>query len=125
MTAVEKEVKRVHPLAKCEDWQGAINPQGYGTIGGGAGKDYAHRVAWIKAHGGIPNGYEIHHVCGNRRCVNVEHMECITEREHREMRMKVCRNGHERTPENIKVIYVRGEDKPRHECIRCREARGI
>lgn len=42
-----------------------------------------HRVEWEKVHGPIPKGYEINHLCKNRECCNVDHLECITISEHR------------------------------------------
>lgn len=34
----------------------------------------AHRVAWMEAHGPIPEGLLVLHHCDNRRCVNVNHL---------------------------------------------------
>ncbi len=42
-----------------------------------------HRVAWEEVHGAIPEGYEIDHMCKNRRCCNVEHLQMLTRSEHR------------------------------------------
>lgn len=36
-----------------------------------------HRFIWRAKRGEIPEGYEINHLCGNRACQNVDHMECI------------------------------------------------
>lgn len=41
-----------------------------------------HRFIWRARKGVIPEGYEINHLCGNRACQNVEHMECIHGTEH-------------------------------------------
>jgi len=37
-----------------------------------------HRVIWQEANGPIPDGYEINHMCGNRSCQNLRHLECIS-----------------------------------------------
>lgn len=42
-----------------------------------------HRLEWEKVHGPIPEGHEINHLCKNRRCCNVEHLECLSVSEHR------------------------------------------
>lgn len=36
-----------------------------------------HRWFWELHNGKIPEGFEINHLCKNRRCCNVEHLECI------------------------------------------------
>lgn len=41
-----------------------------------------HRFIWEEVHGKIPSGYEINHLCKNRGCCNVEHLECITKEDH-------------------------------------------
>lgn len=35
---------------------------------------WAHRLAWEEAYGEAP-AMPIHHLCGNKRCVNVAHLE--------------------------------------------------
>lgn len=42
-----------------------------------------HRWFWQHFVGEIPEGYEINHLCKNRRCCNIEHLECIPSKEHR------------------------------------------
>jgi hypothetical protein len=41
-----------------------------------------HRFIWRARKGEIPDEYEINHLCGNRACQNVDHMECIHGKEH-------------------------------------------
>jgi hypothetical protein len=81
-----------------------------------------HRLAWELAKGPIPNGLEIDHVCRNRACINVEHLEPVPHRENvvrgdgpalsrfrmqamralqREAYQTHCRHGHELTADNI------------------------
>jgi hypothetical protein len=43
----------------------------------------AHRVVWIAEGGPIPAGHDLHHDCGIRPCVNLEHLRVVTEAEHR------------------------------------------
>ena len=38
----------------------------------------AARNAWERAKGEIPAGLFINHTCGNKSCLNIEHMELIT-----------------------------------------------
>ena len=38
----------------------------------------AHRYAWEREHGTIPDGVFIDHICQNPPCVNVEHLRLAT-----------------------------------------------
>ena len=41
-----------------------------------------HRMEWEKVNEPIPEGYTINHLCKNRECQNVNHMECLPHSEH-------------------------------------------
>jgi hypothetical protein len=59
----------------CIEWTKARNRTGYGIVG--SKKEcsrLAHRVAWTKAFGPIPDGLNVLHKCDNPPCVNVEHL---------------------------------------------------
>ncbi len=38
----------------------------------------AHRASWVHFHGQIPPGMTIDHRCRNRRCVNPDHLQLMT-----------------------------------------------
>jgi hypothetical protein len=42
----------------------------------------AHRLAYEQEIGPIPEGMHIHHTCGQRLCINPEHMEAVDPAEH-------------------------------------------
>ena len=42
-----------------------------------------HRLEWEKVNGCIEKGFEINHLCKNRKCCNIEHLELLTISEHR------------------------------------------
>jgi hypothetical protein len=77
-------------MADCILWTGRMHAAGYGVdrvpSSGWRAKDgrdvLAHRLAWERANGPIPEGLQVHHRCENRRCINVEHMELLGVREH-------------------------------------------
>lgn len=41
-----------------------------------------HRFVWENKHGAIPDGFTVNHLCKNRGCQNVKHMELLTKSEH-------------------------------------------
>lgn len=69
----------------CVEWTGKCDRDGYGafryTTEGKQRYTGAHRAAWLAYKGNIPPRLVIDHLCRNRACVNVEHMELVTTRE--------------------------------------------
>ena len=98
---------------ECITYKGILRPDGYARNS----KGYVHRQV-INA----PKDKEVHHKCGNRGCINPDHLELITHREHSKLSSKLptirkkltlkCKRGHWYTVENT---FVR-EDNGR----RCR-----
>jgi integrase len=64
--------------AGCWFFAGAPDGGGYGRFSVGSTTFMAHRFAFSMHKGDIPDGMVIDHVCGNRRCVNPAHLECVT-----------------------------------------------
>lgn len=64
------------PLEKpCKLWTGALTHKGYGRISHTRYKTrLAHRAAYIKEHGSIPDGLDILHHCDVRSCVEPSHL---------------------------------------------------
>ena len=73
----------------CWVWQRAVNSSGYGHLYVNGVHKYAHIHAYEQAHGEVANNgitigsRQVHHKCGNRLCVNPEHLELVDVREHR------------------------------------------
>lgn len=99
------------PQTGCWNWTGLLGlTGGYGRISINDRDVYVHRAAWELANGPVPEGFELDHLCRNRACVNLSHLEVVTRREnvHRGMgtaginaRKTHCDRGHEFTPENV------------------------
>lgn len=77
----------------------AANGYVYVTVAGR--QVQAHRVAWEQAHGPIPPGLEPDHLCNNKPCRNVAHLELVTHAENcrRAYDTPTCGRGHPWTPE--------------------------
>lgn len=84
----------------CLEFQGFLNNRGYGQIGVNGGLMYAHRVAWIAAHGSIPSGLFVCHTCDNRRCCNVEHLFLGTQLDNMQDMIQKGRDRHPRGEAN-------------------------
>jgi len=67
---------------------------------------YAHRYAYERWKGPIPEGMELDHLCGVPKCVNPDHLEAVTHQENlRRWRATFthCPAGHEYSDENTYV----------------------
>lgn len=58
----------------CILWLGAQGRGGYGICGWRKKVWSVHRLAWINAHGEIPNGMHVLHTCDVRHCINPAHL---------------------------------------------------
>lgn len=105
----------------CWEWLGArCEPGGYGRIRLDGAQLLAHRVAYEINVGAIPDDLTIDHLCGNRWCVNPEHLEPVERGENSRRYASAlthCKHGHEFTPENTRT-YQRG-GRSRRACRAC------
>lgn len=89
----------VDPNTNCWVWKQSCGNHGYGNAHIG-GKFYlAHRLSHEHFKGLIPIGYEIDHLCFNKRCINPNHLEAVTKyenlrRENVKRALSPCLNGH-------------------------------
>lgn len=65
----------------CKIWQKAISA-GYGMISVKGIEFRAHRLAYEAAHGSIPEGYVVHHLCQQKPCIEEPHLSLVTRAEH-------------------------------------------
>lgn len=61
-------------MSGCVNWKGYVDKRGYPRRGGKP----MYRVVYRRVHGEIPPGYHVDHVCGNKLCLNPEHLEAVT-----------------------------------------------
>jgi len=74
----------------CWTWTG-VRSNGYGRVWRLDEKRYvpAHRLVYEVYVGSIPEGLELAHLCGNRGCVNPEHLKPMQHDEHMRMDLGV------------------------------------
>ena len=65
----------------CVVWQGSKRANGYGQLKRFGKGLLVHRVMYELMAGPIPSGMCIDHLCGNKACANVSHLEVVTSHE--------------------------------------------
>jgi hypothetical protein len=78
------------PSAPCIEWDGELDRDGYGRSGSGrTHSQQAHRYVWEESPAGdIPEGLTLDHVCRNRSCVNLVHLDLVTMSENSKRRWR-------------------------------------
>lgn len=101
----------------CITWGGTKDANGYGKVHWRGRGWMVHRAIWTVQIGPIPtdDDWTIDHLCRNRACVNVEHLEVVTRWENtrrgggllvaqaKNRTRSHCPNGHRYTPDTIYV----------------------
>lgn len=94
MPSVEERIREL----PCVEWTKARTEHGYGRQSVNGRLVYAHRVAWEKANGPIPDGLLVLHRCDNPACVNVDHLFLGTQRDNMRDASRKGRLGPQRYP---------------------------
>ena len=83
----------IEPNSGCWLWLLSDGSHGYpqGSVPTVTGQrvTLAHRLSYLAAHGAIPAGYEVDHLCRNRCCVNPAHLEATTKHANRARQMGI------------------------------------
>lgn len=116
------------PNTGCWLWSGWATGNGYGCFYAGSQSGTpAHRFAYELAHGPIPHGLHLDHLCRVKSCVNPLHLEAVTPREnwrrggaHRRSTITHCKRGHEFAAVGWLPV---GPNKTQRDCRACRKFR--
>jgi len=107
-TTEQRFWEKVEKTDSCWNWIAATN-NGYGIFKLNGKSVRSHRFSYELYKGKIPKGLTIDHLCRNRKCVNSEHLEAVTQKvnvlrgisiQAINARKIYCINGHKFTPEN-------------------------
>jgi len=135
---VKSELERFLALTEpvtesgCWVWLGS-ETCGYGRFRVPEGNLLAHRYAYMKLRGPIPDGLHLDHLCRVRLCVNPAHLEPVTNKEniHRGIgfaavnaRKTHCKRGHSLSGDNV---YIRNRKAMWEErsCLACKRLRKL
>lgn len=102
--AFERFSEKVNTDGDCWEWTASKKPFGHGRFKWNGTMGLAHRFAYEHLVGPIPDGHDVHHVCANPSCVNPDHLEPLTRKEHMRLGNTIpaariaqthCIHGHE------------------------------
>jgi hypothetical protein len=68
---------------ECWVWKSRLDRNGYGEFKHEGVKHKAHRWIYEFFNGIMPTEVHIDHLCRNRRCVRLEHLEAVTAQENK------------------------------------------
>lgn len=109
-------------MSDCILWSGAVQSRGYGSVTDGNGSSMlAHRRAWEAVNGPIPGDLTIDHLCRNKLCQNVGHMELVTRPENSRRAHAArthCKHGHPLSGANLR-LYTRSNGRTHRVCRAC------
>lgn len=125
--------KSINPETGCWEWTRTLSEDGYGKVPiSGSRYGSVHRISYQIAKGEIPDGFELDHLCRNRRCFNPDHLEPVTRRtnvvrgllpgmmKRKAVSQTHCKNGHLLFGENL---VLQGPEKKFRVCRICRAER--
>ena len=96
-------------ISKCIIWTGFIHPDGYGMIYREGKTFKAHRYLFEQSYGYIDKRLVLDHLCRNKACINLKHLEVVSIAENTR-RGKSAKLNHQKVNE-IKRLYGEGTNQ--------------
>ncbi len=115
----------IHPIlgTRCWLWTGCCHAKNlYGQFKWDGSAKNAHRFSYILAHGEVPEGLVIDHLCRVRPCVNPDHLEAVTTLVNNQRglgsRKTCCKSGHKYTIKTT-IYKTNTRNQPYRACRVC------
>jgi hypothetical protein len=121
-----ERASRVNDATGCREWVQHLTPNGYGQLNIRGRNRLAHALAWETARGPVPSGLVLDHLCRNKKCCNVDHLEPVTDRENIlrgtgpsavNAAKTHCDKGHPLSGDNLRILG--GRSQPQRRCREC------
>jgi hypothetical protein len=80
-TEIERFKRHIEVRDECWVWTGCLDSHGYGQFKFRGRKQRAHRWVYEAINGELPEGIFVDHLCRNRACVRLAHLEPVTPKE--------------------------------------------
>lgn len=110
-------------VSKCWVWCGAPTKHPYPRLVFEGKSWLAHRLSYSVYNGELLSGFVIDHLCSNKRCVNPDHLEQVTQGVNVSRAAELithCPEGHEYTNNNTGYYSVKpGKKTPARYCKEC------
>ena len=112
----------------CLEYKGYIMPNGYASLGTGGRKgprEYIHRIMYKHHFKEIPKGMTIDHLCRNKKCANIKHLELVSHRENC-MRALPYRKKYKHKKDHEPIWHKNGTNNkgvPQRYCYVCKKGR--
>lgn len=84
LTVEERFWAKVEKSEGCWNWTAGLIEKGYGRFRVEAKRYLSHRYSFELAHGPIPDGMQVDHVCHNRACVRPTHLRLASNKQNME-----------------------------------------
>lgn len=125
-TRLKKFLDKVYynPVTGCMEWTGSTLHTGYGQVGFRGKLQVAHRAFWVFMGNPDPEGFDLDHLCRNRKCINPAHLELVSRSENlrRGFIARGCKNGHEFSEDGFSTVH-RKDGTTELRCKICHRAR--
>lgn len=82
-------------------WTGRKTAEGYAVMTKNGRQYHAHRYAWERAHGPVPEGMQVDHICHVRDCVDLSHLRLASPAQNQANRAGPNRSRKELLPRGV------------------------